>query len=102
MIGGIGLNLFTTFPNEGINLLVEFSEQPTRERLVAWLRSMVFDQALVTEELIEDRWRRFARPIFGELRGTALPQMSQKLMPKRSAPGRSKTLTCSAPRVHRN
>ena len=58
MIGGIGLNLFTTFPNEGINLLVEFSEQPTRERLVAWLRSMVFDQALVTEELIEDRWRR--------------------------------------------
>ena len=29
MIGGIGLNLFTSFPNEGINLLVEFSEQPS-------------------------------------------------------------------------
>ena len=62
MIGGVGLNLFTSFPNEGINLLVEFTEQPTRERLIAWLRSMVFDQALVTEELIEDRWRRATEP----------------------------------------
>ena len=62
MIGGVGLNLFTSFPNEGINLLVEFTEQPTRERLIAWLRSMVFDQSLVTEELIEDRWRRATEP----------------------------------------
>jgi 2-hydroxy-6-oxonona-2,4-dienedioate hydrolase len=62
MIGGVGLNLFTSFPNEGINLLVEFTEQPTRERLVAWLRSMVFDPSLVTEELIEDRWRRATEP----------------------------------------
>lgn len=58
MIGGVGLNLFTPFPNEGINLLVDFLEDPRRERLIAWLRSMVYDQALVTPELIEDRWRR--------------------------------------------
>jgi pimeloyl-ACP methyl ester carboxylesterase len=62
MIGGVGLNLFTSFPNEGINLLVDFMEQPTRERLVAWLRSMVYDQAIITEELIEDRWRRATDP----------------------------------------
>jgi 2-hydroxy-6-oxonona-2,4-dienedioate hydrolase len=62
MIGGIGLNLFTSFPNEGINLLVEFVEQPTRERLVSWLHSMVFDPTLITEELIEDRWRRATEP----------------------------------------
>jgi pimeloyl-ACP methyl ester carboxylesterase len=62
MIGGVGLNLFTSFPNEGINLLVEFTEQPTRERLIAWLRSMVFDQTLITEELIEDRWQRATDP----------------------------------------
>jgi len=61
-IGGVGTNLFTSFPNEGINLLVEFTEQPTRERLIAWLRSMVYDQSLVTEELIEDRWRRATHP----------------------------------------
>jgi 2-hydroxy-6-oxonona-2,4-dienedioate hydrolase len=62
MIGGIGLNLFTTFPNEGINLLVEFTEQLTRERLVSWLRSMVHDPSLITEELIEDRWKRATDP----------------------------------------
>jgi pimeloyl-ACP methyl ester carboxylesterase len=62
MIGGVGLNLFTSFPNEGISLLVNFVEEPTRERLVAWLHSMVFDPAVITEELIEDRWRRATQP----------------------------------------
>lgn len=62
MIGGVGLNLLTTFPNEGINRLVEFTENPSRERLVAWLQSMVYDPALVTEELIEDRWKRAMDP----------------------------------------
>jgi 2-hydroxy-6-oxonona-2,4-dienedioate hydrolase len=57
-IGGVGINLFSPFPNEGINLLVEFTEQPSRERLVAWLRSMVYDQALITDALIEERWER--------------------------------------------
>jgi len=44
----------------------------------------------------------FTRPIFREWRGTSLPQMSQKLVPKRSAPGRSKTFTWVSPRVHLN
>lgn len=61
-IGGVGVNLFSSFPNEGINLLVEFTEEPTRERLVAWLRSMVYDQSLVTDELVEDRWKRATQP----------------------------------------
>lgn len=61
-IGGVGTNLFTTFPNEGINLLVDFVEQPTRERLAAWLRSMVFDPALITEQLVEERWLRATEP----------------------------------------
>ena len=30
-------------PGEGINLLMEFTDDPTRERLIAWLHSMVFD-----------------------------------------------------------
>jgi 2-hydroxy-6-oxonona-2,4-dienedioate hydrolase len=55
-VGGIGRNLFSPAPGEGINLLVDFTEDPTRERLVSWLRSMVFDQSMVTEELIEQRW----------------------------------------------
>ncbi len=52
-IGGIGTNLFSPGPSEGIRLLQEFTEDPTRQRLIDWLNSMVFDPALVTDELIE-------------------------------------------------
>ena len=55
-IGGIGTNLFSPGPSEGIRLLQEFTEEPTRQRLIDWLTSMVFDPQLVTEELIEERW----------------------------------------------
>ncbi|MGV0815535.1 alpha/beta fold hydrolase [Mycolicibacterium boenickei] len=55
-IGGIGTSIFSPGPSEGIRLLQEFTEDPTRQRLVDWLRSMVYDQSLVTDELIEERW----------------------------------------------
>nr|WP_144418266.1 alpha/beta fold hydrolase [Mycobacterium sp. EPa45] len=55
-IGGIGTNIFSTGPSEGIRLLQEFTEDPTRQRLVDWLNSMVYDPALVTEQLIEERF----------------------------------------------
>ncbi|OMC33759.1 alpha/beta hydrolase [Mycobacterium sp. GA-1841] len=55
-IGGIGTTIFSPGPSEGIRLLQEFTEDPTRQRLVDWLRSMVYDQSLVTDELIEERW----------------------------------------------
>lgn len=55
-IGGIGTNIFSPGPSEGIRLLQEFTEDPTRQRLVDWLNSMVYDQTLVTDELIEERW----------------------------------------------
>jgi pimeloyl-ACP methyl ester carboxylesterase len=61
-IGGLGRNLFTPGPAEGIRLLAEFTDDPTRERLVRWLYSMVHDPALVTEELIEERWRQAVDP----------------------------------------
>src|SRR5690606_35965442 len=54
-IGGIGRNLFSPSPGEGIKLLMEFTEEPTRERLVRWLHSMVYDPAIVTAEMIEER-----------------------------------------------
>ena len=55
-IGGIGTTIFSPGPGEGIKLLQEFTEEPTRQRLVDWLHSMVYDPALVTEQLIEERW----------------------------------------------
>ena len=61
-IGGIGTNTFSPGPSEGIRLLQEFTEDPTRQRLVEWLKSMVYDQSLVTEELIEERWQLATDP----------------------------------------
>ncbi|WP_141576572.1 alpha/beta fold hydrolase [Actinomadura sp. WMMA1423] len=61
-IGGIGRNIFSPAPGEGIRLLTEFTEHPTRERLVQWLHSMVYDPSLVTEDLIEERWRQATNP----------------------------------------
>jgi pimeloyl-ACP methyl ester carboxylesterase len=61
-IGGIGTNVFSPGPSEGIRLLQEFTENPSRQRLVAWLNSMVYDQALVTDELIEERWALATEP----------------------------------------
>lgn len=61
-IGGMGRAIFSPSPGEGINLLMEFTENPTRERLVEWLNSMVHDRSLVTEELIEERWAHATEP----------------------------------------
>jgi pimeloyl-ACP methyl ester carboxylesterase len=62
MIGGLGFNLFAPFPNEGINLLSEFAEDPTRARMAQWLRSMVHDKAVVTDELIDRRLAQALEP----------------------------------------
>jgi pimeloyl-ACP methyl ester carboxylesterase len=62
-IGGIGTNIFSAGPSEGIRLLQEFTEDPTRQRLTEWLNSMVYDQGLVTEELIEQRWQLATDPV---------------------------------------
>src|SRR5271163_1606882 len=61
-IGGIGTNVFSPSPSEGIRLLQEFVEDPTRQRLVDWLKAMVYDQSLVTDELIEERWQLATDP----------------------------------------
>jgi pimeloyl-ACP methyl ester carboxylesterase len=61
-IGGIGTNLFTPGPSEGIRLLQEFTEDPTRQRLIDWLNCMVYDPALITDELIEERWSLASDP----------------------------------------
>jgi pimeloyl-ACP methyl ester carboxylesterase len=79
-IGGIGTNIFTPGPSEGIRLLQEFTEDPTRQRLIDWLHSMVYDPALVTEELIEERWAlatdpgtlEAARRMYGKAAFTAM------------------------------
>jgi pimeloyl-ACP methyl ester carboxylesterase len=61
-IGGVGMSLFSPSPPEGIKLLVQFVEDPTRERLVTWMESMVYDTAILTEEFVEMRWQAANNP----------------------------------------
>lgn len=61
-MGGIGVQLISGFPYEGIARLTEFVENPTRDQIVAWLRSMVYDPAIVTDELIEQRLATASTP----------------------------------------
>jgi pimeloyl-ACP methyl ester carboxylesterase len=61
-MGGIGVALFSPTPAEGVKLLVEFVDDPTRERLVAWMESMVFDPRVLTEEFVELRWQAASAP----------------------------------------
>lgn len=62
-LGGFGFTPFSAFPAEGIIRLVEFVEEPTRERLVAWMRSMVFDEKVLTDAMIDMRFKTACDPI---------------------------------------
>jgi pimeloyl-ACP methyl ester carboxylesterase len=61
-IGGVGIPLFNPTPAEGIKLLVQFVEDPTRERLVTWMESMVYDTRILTDEFVELRWQAATSP----------------------------------------
>ena len=61
-IGGVGLSLLSPSPPEGIKLLVEFVENPTRDRLVQWMESMVYDTGILTDEFVELRWQSATDP----------------------------------------
>jgi 4,5:9,10-diseco-3-hydroxy-5,9,17-trioxoandrosta-1(10),2-diene-4-oate hydrolase len=54
--GGLSTNLFAPDPTEGVKLLSRFTYEPTRDNLEKFLRIMVFDQSLVTDELIDERF----------------------------------------------
>ncbi|WP_280414489.1 4,5:9,10-diseco-3-hydroxy-5,9,17-trioxoandrosta-1(10),2-diene-4-oate hydrolase [Nocardia carnea] len=60
--GGLSTNLFAPDPTEGVRLLSKFTYEPTRENIEAFLRIMVFDQSLVTDELIDERFESAKKP----------------------------------------
>ncbi|MFX1783615.1 4,5:9,10-diseco-3-hydroxy-5,9,17-trioxoandrosta-1(10),2-diene-4-oate hydrolase [Prescottella equi] len=60
--GGLSVNLFAPDPTEGVRNLGTFAYQPTRENLEAFLRIMVFDQKLITDELIDERFAAASAP----------------------------------------
>ncbi len=60
--GGLSINLFAPDPTEGVKLLGRFSAEPTRENMEKFLRIMVYDQKLITPELIEERFAIASTP----------------------------------------
>jgi 4,5:9,10-diseco-3-hydroxy-5,9,17-trioxoandrosta-1(10),2-diene-4-oate hydrolase len=54
--GGLSLNLFHADPTEGVQRLMDFGANPTREALRAFISTMVVNQDLVTDELVEERF----------------------------------------------
>ena len=62
--GGLSLNVFAPDPTEGVKRLMEFGAPPgpSREKLAAFLRTLVHDQKLITDELVEERFAAAQRP----------------------------------------
>jgi 4,5:9,10-diseco-3-hydroxy-5,9,17-trioxoandrosta-1(10),2-diene-4-oate hydrolase len=62
--GGLGLNVFAPDPTEGIKKRYAFAAPPgpTPEKLADFLRTLVFDASMITEELVAERFRYAADP----------------------------------------
>ncbi|PXY28095.1 4,5:9,10-diseco-3-hydroxy-5,9,17-trioxoandrosta-1(10),2-diene-4-oate hydrolase [Prauserella muralis] len=60
--GGLSVNVFAPDPTEGVKNLARFGGAPSRERLEAFLRIMVHDQSLITDELIDERFAAASTP----------------------------------------
>ena len=60
--GGTGATILGPSPSEGILRLMEFNADPTRERMAAWVRTMLFDSRLATDELVDARFAAAQEP----------------------------------------
>jgi 4,5:9,10-diseco-3-hydroxy-5,9,17-trioxoandrosta-1(10),2-diene-4-oate hydrolase len=56
--GGLSLNTFSPDPTEGIKRLSAFAAPPgpSKEKLADFLRTLVYDQNLITDELVDERF----------------------------------------------
>ena len=89
-IGGVGPNVFSPSPSEGLRLLQEFTDAPDREKLIRWLTGMVYNRDLITDELIEERWEAAINPDAQEtaqmMYGSAAFEMQQQFMAASDTP----------------
>jgi 4,5:9,10-diseco-3-hydroxy-5,9,17-trioxoandrosta-1(10),2-diene-4-oate hydrolase len=62
--GGLSLNVLAADPTEGVRRLAAFPAPPgpSREKLAAFLRTLVFDQSLITDELVDERFAAASDP----------------------------------------
>ncbi|OBZ92126.1 4,5-9,10-diseco-3-hydroxy-5,9,17-trioxoandrosta-1(10),2-diene-4-oate hydrolase [Pararhizobium polonicum] len=55
--GGLSVGIFGTDPSEGFLRLFEFLDDPTRDRMIGWVKTMVYDHRLITDALIDERMK---------------------------------------------
>lgn len=60
--GGLSVGIFGAEPSEGFGRMFEFLHSPSREGMVRWLETMVYDRGRITEELIEERMANAMAP----------------------------------------
>jgi 4,5:9,10-diseco-3-hydroxy-5,9,17-trioxoandrosta-1(10),2-diene-4-oate hydrolase len=62
--GGLSLNVFSPDPTEGVKRLTEFAAPPgpSRDKLATFLRTLVFNPKMVTDELVEERYAQASTP----------------------------------------
>ncbi len=62
--GGLSLNVFAPDPTEGVSRLAQFAAPPgpSREKMAAFLRTLVFRQQLITDELVDERYAVASTP----------------------------------------
>ena len=73
--GGLSLNLTSPDPTEGVTRLSQFAALPgpSRQKLTDFLRTLVFDQQLITDELIEERYAAASSPESPPRNSTVIP-----------------------------
>jgi 4,5:9,10-diseco-3-hydroxy-5,9,17-trioxoandrosta-1(10),2-diene-4-oate hydrolase len=62
--GGLSLNVLASDPTEGVKRLTEFGAPPgpSKEKLATFLRTLVFNAKLITDELVEERYQYASTP----------------------------------------
>jgi 4,5:9,10-diseco-3-hydroxy-5,9,17-trioxoandrosta-1(10),2-diene-4-oate hydrolase len=60
--GGLSLNLFHADPTEGVQRLMDFAAAPSREAMRAFISTMVVNQTIVTDDLVEERYAAATAP----------------------------------------
>jgi len=62
--GGLSLNLCAADPTEGVKRLTEFAAPPgpSKEKLAAFLRTLVFNPKHITDDLVDERYAHASTP----------------------------------------
>ncbi len=60
--GGLAVNTLSPQVSEGARRLFEFLADPRRDRMIAWVETMVSNPALITETLIDERMANALKP----------------------------------------